>query len=507
MDQVPPLPKDFEDWLKNKAFENSKYIFYKRIRKMIHGVCSHCGSRVMLENATHNKLGRCPECRAKVTFKAINKAKRYADWEIVSIIQKIKDGYVIRYFKGIMTFKNYGETDNFPNEILDTLKDPKFYYYEGSREIITFGKQDQTKWEEFERIYSWQIKGYEWKKEMKRSSFNNKELLRDSNPYFYKRNLKRLLKRSKWKYCGLDHYKGTHMNISNYLYVYEQKPALEYLCKLGLKRIVVEVVNRMVYWGNSIVQLEEKRLGLDKESFVRAIKLDMGQREMEFQSFLSETKYKVSDQQFKWAVANTDTETFSQMLKYTTAHKIIKYIETQAVKGDTRHSITTWRDYMYQCNSLGMDVKNDFVIFPRNLIEKHDEYTQMIKENENKVLDEGIIRQHKKWSNKLNYQAGNLGIELAAGQKQLLDEGAALRHCVGSYGFRMAEGRSLILFIRKNQEPYYTVELDVDKLEVKQCRGQRNKAPEKDVKHFLNKWKVKRLLAARNEIKIQQRVI
>lgn len=63
----------------------------------------------------------------------------------------------------------------------------------------------------------------------------------------------------------------------------------------------------------------------------------------------------------------------------------------------------------------------------------------------------------------------------------LIDEGAALEHCVGrmDYDRRQAEGRSVICFIRRvgdESTPYVTAEVKVDgqMLKVSQCYGYRD---------------------------------
>jgi len=56
----------------------------------------------------------------------------------------------------------------------------------------------------------------------------------------------------------------------------------------------------------------------------------------------------------------------------------------------------------------------------------------------------------------------------------------------------------LILFIRKKDAPYYTVELDVEKMKVIQNRGFQNKGVNNEVKKFMNKWAVKKLMRVTN---------
>lgn len=84
-----------------------------------------------------------------------------------------------------------------------------------------------------------------------------------------------------------------------------------------------------------------------------------------------------------------------------------------------------------------------------------------------------------------------LCIRPAASADQLRAEGRTLHHCVGTYAKQMAAGTTAIFFIRKRsaqQTPYFTLELDVKRLEVKQNRGLRNCARSEDVVAFEEKW-------------------
>lgn len=82
-------------------------------------------------------------------------------------------------------------------------------------------------------------------------------------------------------------------------------------------------------------------------------------------------------------------------------------------------------------------------------------------------------------------------IRPARRQKELSDEGAALRHCVGGYIQRMAEGKTAIFFIRRTDAPelpFFTLELQ-DK-RVVQCRTEQNRSytSEPAVKEFVDLW-------------------
>jgi DNA-directed RNA polymerase subunit RPC12/RpoP len=247
MSQIPNLPKDFTDWIIKKSMPKSKYIFYKRRgrTKVIDGVCSHCGNRLILDKAAHNTKGKCPECKSKAIFKAINKAKYFQDSDIISIIQKMHDSmYVIRYFKVVKTYKHGEDTSGFPETILNTLTDPQFWIWEGSREIIKIQKNGKVKWQSYELLWDYEYGCEVWRKEKKRSTFFNKELLRISKTFVYKRNLKRLIKKTRWKYSGIGHYTESHFNIGDYLSTYETYPAIEMLSKMKANVLLGEIIDR-----------------------------------------------------------------------------------------------------------------------------------------------------------------------------------------------------------------------------------------------------------------------
>ncbi|MBI9015348.1 MAG: hypothetical protein JEZ08_24150, partial [Clostridiales bacterium] len=282
---IPLLPKTFGDWMMKAPFKNQNYMFYKRKGKMKHGLCSKCGEFVTYENRSkHNDYGRCPNCKSKVMYKAINIAKSFVDHEYVSIMQKMGEGFIVRYFKVRRVFKTVNDdTSNFPDELLDTLHNPTMDYYEGSRVYISFNNHGVTQYRCFEEEWAWKTGDYRWVNERKRGGMNNKELLRASDPFFYKRNLKSVLKNTKWKYSGLDHYKGSHMNIDDYLHTYEKYPIVEMLSKIRLNNMLKDIVNQVSWYGSTFtgaVILNQKKLGLDHETLSTVINLDLDLEEL-----------------------------------------------------------------------------------------------------------------------------------------------------------------------------------------------------------------------------------
>ena len=81
--------------------------------------------------------------------------------------------------------------------------------------------------------------------------------------------------------------------------------------------------------------------------------------------------------------------------------------------------------------------------------------------------------------------------------KELIDEGTALRHCVGRYVKRVAQRECVILFVRKVAEPDKSLcSVEVRDGQVVQTRGFDNEDPPAKIKAFIEQWKQRVLYAA-----------
>ena len=147
-------------------------------------------------------------------------------------------------------------------------------------------------------------------------------------------------------------------------------------------------------------------------------------------------------------------------------------------------------DYWDMAGRLGWDLSNERVRFPHNLIAAHDEAAAGTALLEQKGVA-GKFRVRRMALRKYAFASGGLLIRPAASQKELTDEGNALRHCVSTYGRRHADGQTAIFFIRKKSSPrssYYTLELDEKELTVRQNRGLRNCPRTPEVQAFEDLW-------------------
>ena len=151
--------------------------------------------------------------------------------------------------------------------------------------------------------------------------------------------------------------------------------------------------------------------------------------------------------------------------------------------------VLDWNDYLHECETLGLNMRDTAVLMPDNLERAHRNTTKQIKIKADELLNKQIAaRQESRQS--FNFACGNLFCRPAANSDELVAEGAALNHCVGSYAKKYAKAETHIIFIRRADAPdvpFYTMEVSTG-FDVVQVRGLRNcgVTPEIDdfVKHF-----------------------
>lgn len=147
-----------------------------------------------------------------------------------------------------------------------------------------------------------------------------------------------------------------------------------------------------------------------------------------------------------------------------------------------------WKDYINAAENLKYDLKNEVVVFPKNLKQKHDIATRL---QENIINQEKVKKMQKLQAKReaiYQYDDGEYVIVLPQSMQDIIDEGKVLQHCVGGYADRHAEGKTTILFMRSCSDPskpLYTIEMTTND-EVRQAYGFKNQS--KPPKEFIDKW-------------------
>ncbi len=148
-----------------------------------------------------------------------------------------------------------------------------------------------------------------------------------------------------------------------------------------------------------------------------------------------------------------------------------------------------WRDYINDCIRLGRDIRNKVYVCPRNLAKAHDATRAIIAkieaaERKRKCALEAI-EENKKYQERwaallsLRLQFGNLTARMLRNVEEFYEEGEEQRHCV--YHNRYYSRSESAIFTVRNADGKReaTVEYDIERGEVVQCRGKANTKPKR----------------------------
>ena len=481
MSLIPDIPKDFEKWAFTDAVP--QYMYYEYGKRI--GLCTCCGKHHELkEQPKYGKEGICPGCKRKVQYRTYKKKGRIHDWEYAALIQKIPGGYVLRFF------------------VLNQWIEQGTRSYGGMSEKIRITYNEQ--WNR-QAIYSY----HRYKMTNKIRWCNGYEYLsvyggrkEEERCRLYPRNLRKILKGSKLEYSGMPEF--AHTGIKFYQQDFIDK-AKEYA---GIEKLIkarfYNLTNTCISYGNRApISLHQKRvkkvLGLTGEYYNMIRDKDPTWREYEVTEQCQDVGIRATWEQIQ--KMSQYARNFAIYMRHSTPHKMLKYIEGLKSEGPCamrNQEVNDYHDYLQLAAGLGYNLDDDWILYPKNLKERHDQLTE--EQNERKVelekesddkKDRKLKRtiKRKGWT-RYEMETEELLIRLPECAHEIRKEGNAQHHCVATYMDRMVAGETCILFIRKEEEPdksYYTVEVRND--EVIQVRGKYNAAPSEDVEEFMKIFK------------------
>jgi hypothetical protein len=272
-------------------------------------------------------------------------------------------------------------------------------------------------------------------------------------------------------------------------------------------------------WINAKGKNMQEILKISKKSLPLLQKIDASLEELRLVQVMEREGLNLSPEQIRYICDNLGCATgLLELSRYTTVNKALNYLSVQAEKikknqdqrnymhleRDTKLSIAyrDWMDYIGFCKELRYDLKNEFILYPKNLKQEHDRAAKLVQAKR----DKEEARRQRKMKNKIKVMAKELtekygmeykGLVVRAPQNadELIKEGQILHHCVGTYIKQIAEGITVVLFIRKVEtldEPYCTMEVKDGK--IVQCRGKNNTDMTDKLKSFLNKFEKTKLV-------------
>ncbi len=505
MKYVPALPRDLKGFIHREVMP--QYIFYDYQRKAPgHAYCTACRHEVRIAAAKHNTSGLCPRCKKKITFKCRGRRGRIFDRETVQVLQKAEgNGLVLRIIK---VYRSFADSD-IPNH---------FEIWENARQFITLSSSGQCSVDAYYYHYK---AGYDltpwcngYRPVFDRWKYN---FTADMSGVLYQRNLSDTLKDTPWAYSQLEAFSGiaSFSGVATFLSAYIKRPKIEHLIKMKLYHLV----SGIIYGGYSYSALqainfngENMRaiLGIDRPYFPLLRELNPSIDQLHLIRQLLQADHKPSTEQIKWFIASkiSNADAAKELLAHMSVHKLQRYVEQQFAPEDEaalkrvdyykmNTLITDYHDYLCMCKELQYDVKNSFILFPRELKAAHDSVAKTLKDKRTAEHEKAIAGSFDEWQKRYQYQSKELMMIPPHSAKEIVDEGAALHHCVRLYVKNVAEKKSVILFVRSVDEPDKSLcTVEIKDGQVTQARGFDNKEPPAQITAFIEQWKQRVLYAS-----------
>lgn len=203
----------------------------------------------------------------------------------------------------------------------------------------------------------------------------------------------------------------------------------------------------------------------------------------------------------KQEMEDNDVMTMHKLMRYADAQYEIRIASTKTPEYIRYYSMANlladYRDYLRMCKEMQYNVESSFILFPRNLKSAHDHVVEALDVKRTAEQEKAIADSFEEWQRLYQYKGKDLMVIPPHSSKELIDEGTALRHCVGRYVKRVAQRECVILFVRKVAEPDKSLcTVEVRDGQVVQARGFDNEDPPAKIKAFIERWKRQVLCAA-----------
>lgn len=489
MKGLPALPRGLEKWAHQAVMPAYFFYNYCKGAKSIAGSCSACGHGITLEKAKHNTQIVCPHCGRELIVKSRGRRGRLYDRDTCQVVHRTgPDEVIVRIVKVQYSYR----TDA-----------PQERYQENARIYVRLDENGVVQAESF--YYSYGDKC--WKRGSRPVyypySYNYEA---DVCGHVYCGHLPVALKGTPWQYCPIELFYGHDcgpMEMVPFLRAYMEHPRLEHLVKTGFYALV----SGLAYSANT-PRLDETqnrthrilRVAAGDVDFLRELDVDSSTLKM-FQEY-SERNLKDRQRLLSWQMENHVSRDLTPVLEHVTAHRLMRYLDGQYAflqyrqtryhaqrYRDMQSVASEYRDYLDMCAKQNYDMRNSFVLYPKDLQKSHDRVAHRIKLKMDAQMRRDFKAAYDRIMDSLDYEYEGLKIVYPAAPEDIIREGNALHHCVGGYVDRVARRECMIVFLRRCEDeakPYYTVEIRGGK--AVQVRGMRNEAATPEVERFISRW-------------------
>ena len=281
-------------------------------------------------------------------------------------------------------------------------------------------------------------------------------------------------------------------------------PSIEYLVKMGFAPLVEDLLagradGKTINWrgktAEKVLGMDRQRIRAIRQSGVRADALFVGLtyqlREATPAPGVEEIG-KACDLFRRSPQAVKDIYEALALVPPTQRWRALRYIEErarQAMKGTKQDEVRLReaprdvRDYYRECSQLEIDLNETYYLCPKDFARMHAETSARIKTEADAKLDKTTAAWAEKLEPKYRFSVLGLTLRPLRSAQEVIYEGNALHHCVGSYVQHYAGKGTILCALRPDtdpEKPWHTVEFSAKDGRLIQCRGRNNNTKPED---------------------------
>lgn len=465
LDYNSSLPNGWEKFVKQQ--EKYGNLIIKSNKNKCH--CTNC-SHDFISKKNINEETRCPNCHNKYLIKRSN-LKHYEFKNYLSILDRINDTFVIRYFE--------------LKTIIDALHEAHSSIVEFAREVITNNYyRDVFVNDRVSRcqchIYIHHSNNSYFNPEKWREYTRNYSLIDYS--IVFPNNIKELLKDTEYKYsCIWDIAK--HSTYIDLLELLKNKSGyainrIERLSKMKLYNLALRE-NEFDVSGSF-----QNIFGVSKDYYPFMKKYNITYTQLKILRLLKEKDINKIRYLEKFTGYGENTDDLKEIAQYISLNRFIKYAKMH--HGNIK--IYLYKDYLRFAKFLGFDLKNNRYAFPKDLEKEHDKLEKQYQ-IQNKEITQKAIRKRAKELLANKYKNNQFIILPARSLKEMQDESKQQNNCVRTYAEKYATGTCDIYLMRNIKNPKKSlVTVEVKDNRIVQSRIKNNNEPNEKQLKFLQKW-------------------
>ena len=302
------------------------------------------------------------------------------------------------------------------------------------------------------------------------------------------------------KRTGFVEYTKASLSLDiRYFDALQKIPSLEMISKIGLHQLVHDLIYADDKDIPGYLKKEDKGTGIKR--LTKPQMQSLIQSDCHLSQFVAYMQVAKKDtealyEDFHWISSRSHSRHVLDVLRVKipnmTVKKMREYLDhvDEAQCCTVGESAQLWADYVRMLRDLDCDLTDKHLIFPNSLKREHDKAARKMSQVKDEKLN-AVFKERAAKNDKYAWENEEFKVLIPHDISELYEEGRKLSHCVGTYGKVVAEGRSVVAFIRKATDvdtPLCTIEIRQNA--IVQARGMSNRPAENipKMKTFIKAW-------------------